>query len=121
MNHRRLPFLALAIAIACTILASTTVCGAATRVPLVVRETASVARLHEPVTFGVPIPKGELADARHARLLLHGKEVPAQFRVTGLWRPGKRFPKHNRGTGKDTASQGMLQRSRQGETVPAWP
>jgi hypothetical protein len=58
-------------------------------VKLTVREHSGVAREAEPVTSGVPVPKGELTDIKAVRLTRNGREVPAQFRVTGLWRPGK--------------------------------
>lgn len=62
--------------------------GFAGQVELTVTERAGVDRSAEPVTSGVPIPKGELADAVHCRLLdAAGKEVPAQFRVAGRWHP----------------------------------
>ncbi len=35
----------------------------ALNVPITVQETAGVARVAEPVTFGVPLPKGLLTDA----------------------------------------------------------
>jgi len=68
------------------VLACSTAAAAAT-VELSVVERQGAARRGEPVTFGVPLPKGELASARHVRLLCNGKEVPAQFRAVGLWRP----------------------------------
>ncbi len=55
-------------------------------VPLTVQETAGVARVAEPVTFGVPLPKGMLTDT--AKLRLHdpeGKLVAADFRVVNRW------------------------------------
>ena len=59
-------------------------------VVLTVRETAGVARLGEPVTSGVPLPRDVLSDASGLRLCgPNGQEVPAQFRVTGRWLPGK--------------------------------
>ena len=56
-------------------------------VKLSVVERQGVARLGEPVTFGVPLPKGELQSAKQVRLMRDGAEIPAQFRATGLWRP----------------------------------
>jgi len=61
---------------------------AATRVTLTLTERRGIARTDEPVTCGVPIPKGQLPDVKHVRLLQGGREVPAQFRAVGLWRPG---------------------------------
>ncbi|MGH9673296.1 MAG: hypothetical protein ACRD44_08950 [Bryobacteraceae bacterium] len=55
-------------------------------VPLAVGETAGVARVAEPVTFGVPLPKGLLADTTKLRLYgPDGKPVPADFRVVNRW------------------------------------
>jgi hypothetical protein len=54
--------------------------------PLTVEETGGVARRAEPVTFGVPLPKGEVRDT--ARLRLFGpdnKPVPAAFRAVNKW------------------------------------
>ena len=59
----------------------------AARVALTVAERAGVDRVNEPVTTGVPFPKGELKDVKNVRLLLDGEEVPAQFRVAGRWLP----------------------------------
>lgn len=55
-------------------------------VPLTVEEAAGRARRTEPVTFGIPLPKGLVRDP--ARLVLHGpdgKPVPAAFRVVNRW------------------------------------
>ncbi|MCY2954928.1 MAG: hypothetical protein NTU53_23610 [Planctomycetota bacterium] len=60
---------------------------AATAVELNVVERQAVSRRGEPLTFGVPFPKGELRGTNEVRLLRDGREVPAQFRTTGLWRP----------------------------------
>jgi len=55
-------------------------------VPLTVQETAGVARVAEPVTFGVPMPKGSLRDPAVLRLYgPEGKPVPADFRVVNRW------------------------------------
>ncbi len=62
---------------------------AAGAVELSVVERQGVARLGEPVTFGVPLPKGELQSAQQVRLMRDGAEIPAQFRATGLWRPDR--------------------------------
>lgn len=56
-------------------------------VELSVVERQGVTRVDEPVTFGVPLPKGALKSTDQVRLVRDGKEVPAQFRATGLWRP----------------------------------
>jgi hypothetical protein len=58
----------------------------ALNVPITVQETAGVARVAEPVTFGVPLPKGLLTDAAKLRLYgPDGKPVPADFRVVNRW------------------------------------
>ena len=57
------------------------------RLELSVVERSGVARQGEPITSGVPFPKGELRRAEQVRLLRNGQEVPAQFRAAGLWRP----------------------------------
>jgi hypothetical protein len=55
-------------------------------VPLTVQETAGVARVAEPVTFGVPLPKGLLTDTAKLRLIgPEGKPVAADFRVVNRW------------------------------------
>lgn len=58
-------------------------------VQLTVVERQGVTRRGEPVTFAVPFPKSALRTPAHVRLARDGKEVPAQFRSTGLWRPGE--------------------------------
>ena len=58
-------------------------------VELTLAERQGIERVREPVTTGIPIPKGELKDTRNVRLLRGGREVPAQFRAAGLWRPGE--------------------------------
>lgn len=62
---------------------------AATQVQLTVTERLGISRLQEPVTSGIPIPRGELDSVEKVRLLRNGREVPAQFRALGLWRPTK--------------------------------
>ncbi len=55
-------------------------------VPLTVQETAGVARVAEPVTFGVPLPKRLLTDTAKLRLYgPDGKPVAADFRVVNRW------------------------------------
>ncbi|MHC4916223.1 MAG: RIFT barrel domain-containing protein [Planctomycetota bacterium] len=77
-----------------TLLALTAACaaGAAAGTPsvqLTLTERAGIPRRAEPVTTGIPLPKGELTDAANVRLLLRGKEIPLQCRVAGLWLPGR--------------------------------
>jgi hypothetical protein len=58
----------------------------ALNVPITVQETAGVARVAEPVTFGVPLPKGLLTDTAKLRLYgPDGKPVAADFRVVNRW------------------------------------
>ena len=55
-------------------------------IPLSVQETAGVARVAEPVTFGVPLPKKLLTDTAKLRLFgPDGKPVVADFRVVNRW------------------------------------
>jgi len=55
-------------------------------VPLTVEESSGIARRAEPVTFGVPLPKGLLRDTARLRLYGPGGEpVPAAFRVVNRW------------------------------------
>lgn len=55
-------------------------------VPLTVQETAGKARVAEPVTFGVPLPKGMMRDTAKLRLYgPDGKPVAADFRVVNRW------------------------------------
>jgi len=54
--------------------------------PLTVEETAGVARVAEPVTAGVPLPKGMVRDTGRLRLYgPDGRPVPAAFRVVNRW------------------------------------
>lgn len=55
-------------------------------VPLTIVETLGVTRTAEPVTFGVPLPKGVLRDTRQLRLVdPGGRAVPAEFRSVNKW------------------------------------
>ena len=64
------------------------------RVPLTVTEPAGVVRADEPVTSGVPLPKGAVTDVGRLRLVgPDGKPVPAQFRVLSRWWKGLEGPK----------------------------
>src|SRR5689334_4321004 len=55
-------------------------------VPITVEETAGAARVAEPVTFGVPLPKGAVRDLARLRLFTpEGKPAPAAFRVVSRW------------------------------------
>ena len=55
-------------------------------VPVTVAETAGVRRSAEPVTFGVPLPKGLLRETERLRLYgPDGKPVPAAFRAASRW------------------------------------
>ena len=56
-------------------------------VPIRLRETAGVARRREPVTFGVPLPRGLTRDVSKLSLTGPGPEfVPAAFQVVNRWR-----------------------------------
>ena len=55
-------------------------------VPLTVQETDGVARRGEPVTFGVPLPRGLVRDTSRLRLYdAANRAVPAAFRVVNRW------------------------------------
>jgi hypothetical protein len=72
-----------------TVLLAGTVAAAAGKVPLTVAERLGVDRTAEPITSGVPLPKGAVTEVGQCRLLADGRAVPAQFRAAGLWRPGR--------------------------------
>lgn len=58
-------------------------------VPLTIANESAAERRAEPVRSGVPIPRGELADAEHAQLLdAQGRPVPCHAQVTGRWPDG---------------------------------
>ena len=58
-------------------------------VPLIIDEPAGIDRRQYPVTFGFPVPIGELATDRQMRVLSpQGRPVPGQFRATGYWPDG---------------------------------
>ncbi len=67
---------------------------AALRLELKVENRASVNRVNEPLTSGVPLPRGLIfADAASGRLPLKitdqtGKQIPAQFSVSAKWPDG---------------------------------
>ena len=55
-------------------------------VPVTVEEPSGAARTAEPVTFGVPLPKGLVKDTAGLRLFgPDGKMVPAAFHVVNRW------------------------------------
>ena len=55
-------------------------------VPVTVQERAGVRRTAEPVTFGVPLPKGLLRENERLRLYgPDGKPVPAAFHAASRW------------------------------------
>ncbi len=67
--------------------------AAALDVPVVLTETAGVARSAEPASVGVPLPRGLLADT--AKLCVvdpRGAKVPAQFEALMHWFPTDKFP-----------------------------
>ncbi|MBU0609426.1 MAG: hypothetical protein KKI08_16185, partial [Armatimonadetes bacterium] len=55
------------------------------RVPVELLEEANVARSAAIISFGFPLPQGALFSPDKIRLLDGGKEVTAQFTVTGFW------------------------------------
>jgi len=62
-------------------------------VPMTLTETAGVERKGDPVSVGVPIPRGALKDVAGLCVLdPAGKKVPAQFEVTGWWWPTAKYP-----------------------------
>ncbi|MCZ2080301.1 MAG: hypothetical protein HUU41_02765 [Bryobacteraceae bacterium] len=55
-------------------------------IPITVEETAGMARNAEPVTFGVPLPRGVVREVAHLRLYnSQGQVIPAAFRVVNRW------------------------------------
>ena len=52
---------------------------------LTATDTAKVARTAEPVTNGVPLPKGLVKDVKELSLTADGKAVPASFSVLNKW------------------------------------
>ncbi len=62
-------------------------------VPMVLTETAGVARSAEPVTIGVPMPRGLLKDTSKLCVVgPGGKKIPAQFDVLMCWYPTPKHP-----------------------------
>jgi len=60
--------------------------GQSLDLPLTVAESAGVARVAEPVTFGVPLPVRLLGDVSRLRLYgPDGQPAPAAFRVVNQW------------------------------------
>ncbi|HYL39183.1 MAG TPA: hypothetical protein VEV17_24910 [Bryobacteraceae bacterium] len=57
-------------------------------VRLYVKETGGIRRTAYPVNARIPFPRGLLADPSHARLLLNGSEVPAQYAAETRWADG---------------------------------
>jgi hypothetical protein len=53
-----------------------------------IRETAGIRRTAYPVTVPVPLPRGALADAAHARIMTNSAEVAAQFTARQSWDDG---------------------------------
>jgi YetA-like protein len=57
------------------------------RVTVELAEDDGIARQGVPVRFGFPLPQGKLFNPAQARLLApDGREVPAQFIITGFWK-----------------------------------
>lgn len=79
---RRMMMAALATA------AAAGVAAAELNVPLTVVDRAGFARVNEPVTSGVPLPRGLMNDTKALTLLgPDGAPVPAQFTVAARWWP----------------------------------
>ena len=65
---------------------TTSVGAAGLDVPITVSETAGLGRQSEPITFGVPLPRGLIRDVGRLRLLApDARPVPAAFRVVNRW------------------------------------
>ena len=63
-------------------------------VPITLTETAGVARVQDPVSVGVPMPRNLLTSTGHLYVVdAQGKAVPAQFEVLMKWFPTEKFPK----------------------------
>ena len=81
-------FVLLSLASACLALAAARGGEPPLDVPLTIEETAGVPRTAEPVSTGVPLPRGLVEDAGALRLVgPDGNAVPAQFRVLARWWP----------------------------------
>jgi len=62
-------------------------------VPIVLTEAAGVARSADPVSIGVPVPRGLLKDTSRLCVLdAAGAKVPAQFEVLMHWWPTPKYP-----------------------------
>lgn len=58
-------------------------------VPIVMPQEIDAPSVATPLTFGIPMPKGAMIDANHARIVApDGKVVAAQFTVRGRWGHG---------------------------------
>ncbi|MDP7032264.1 MAG: hypothetical protein QF904_08210 [Gemmatimonadota bacterium] len=58
-------------------------------VRLIARETAGFARIAEPVTIGVPLPRGRVREAGHLRLRsTEGDAIPLQVKAQDHWSDG---------------------------------
>ena len=61
----------------------------ALELPLKITEYAGIARENEPVSFGVPIPRGEVSDLSSLSMLgSDGKAVTSQFETLATWPDG---------------------------------
>jgi hypothetical protein len=77
-----------ALSVVCSLSAS--LAGETELVRLTVEEEAGAARAGEPVTMGVPLPEGKVADAACLGLVDEaGKEIPCQATEVARWLDGK--------------------------------
>ena len=57
-------------------------------IPLTVANPHVTMAKRWPITTGVPVPRGELADTEHVRLIGPDGEVPAEIQLAGRWPDG---------------------------------
>jgi hypothetical protein len=83
------------IAIAAVLTAALSASALALEAPIRLIERIGVERKAEPVSAGVPIPRGMIKEADLGKLCIvdsEGNKVPAQFEVIGWWWPTDRYP-----------------------------
>ena len=58
-------------------------------IPLIIKETAGIDRLNEPVTCGIPLPRARMTQAAHCELHdAHGGKTPVQTQALAHWPDG---------------------------------